>query len=53
MKNSIRESDTKDNDLYVSGYEETALAYIKYLNEKGDATTAYEQQKKTNDAQGK
>jgi len=42
----IRESDTKDNDLYVSGYEETALAYIKYLNEKGDATTAYEQQKK-------
>ena len=42
----IRESDAKDNDLYVSGYEETALAYIKYLNEKGDATTAYEQQKK-------
>ena len=42
----IGESDTKDNDLYVSGYEETALAYIKYLNEKGDATTAYEQQKK-------
>lgn len=42
----IGESDAKDNDLYISGYEETALAYIKYLNEKGDATTAYEQQKK-------
>ncbi|MFC2651763.1 MAG: tetratricopeptide repeat protein [Capnocytophaga gingivalis] len=42
----IGESDAKDNGLYISGYEETALAYIKYLNEKGDATTAYEQQKK-------
>ena len=42
----IGESDAKDNDLYISGYEETALAYIKYLNEKGDAITAYEQQKK-------
>lgn len=42
----IDESTPENNNLFVSGYEETALAYIKHLNEKGDAKTAYEQQKK-------
>lgn len=45
-KKLIEESTPEENDIYVNGYEETALAYIKYLNEKGDANIAYEQQKK-------